>query len=146
MLVRAGFIQGNIRAKHIQGSHTQTEHSVKQVEQVNVELNEIEAVVAETKSSIDLIAQSVSCQTQAAEEVRTSISGMQDLNNDALETSKMHNVSSDDLKNLGQVVRDKLDVFTISDNPWQEHRRIVKRKPNEQVIKNEKVTPEIELF
>ncbi|WP_076412631.1 methyl-accepting chemotaxis protein [Shewanella sp. UCD-KL12] len=141
-------IQGSTEqlSEHIQGSHTQTENSVKQVEQVNVELNEIEAVVAETKASIDLIAQSVACQTQAAEEVRTSISGMQDLNNDALETSKMHNVSSDDLKNLGQVVRDKLDVFTISDNPWQEHRRTIRRKTNEQANRTQQSTPEIELF
>ncbi|WP_169915747.1 methyl-accepting chemotaxis protein [Shewanella psychrophila] len=133
-------------SEHIQDSHRQTENSVNQVEQVNQELNEIEVVVAETKTSIDLIAQSVSCQTQAAEEVRTSISGMQDLNNDALETSKMHNVSSDDLKNLGQVVHDKLDVFVLSDNPWQEHRRTVRRKSNEGQKASENVEQEIELF
>ena len=144
-------IQGSTEnlSEYIQDSHKQTENSVKQVEQVeqvNQELNEIEAVVAETKTSIDLIAQSVACQTQAAEEVRTSISGMQELNNDALETSKMHNVSSDDLKNLGQVVHDKLDVFVLSDNPWQEHRRTLRRESNKAQQASKNVEQEIELF
>lgn len=133
-------------SEHIQGSHEQTENSVNQVEQVNVELNEIEAVVAETKTSIDLIAQTVVCQTQAAEEVRTSITGMQELNNDALETSKMHNVSSDDLKHLGQVVRDKLDAFNITDNPWQDYRRSVKRKSNDKQAIAQNTESKIELF
>ena len=143
-------IQGSteLLSEHIQDSHRQTENSVKQVEQVNLELNEIEAVVAETKTSIDLIAQSVVSQTQAAEEVRTSISGMQDLNNDALETSKMHNVSSDDLKNLGQAVHDKLDVFVLCDNPWQEHKRTIRRTSNQiqSQTKTENLEQKIELF
>ncbi|QFU23870.1 methyl-accepting chemotaxis protein [Shewanella eurypsychrophilus] len=141
-------IQGSTEqlSEHIQGSHKQTESSVKQVEQVNVELNEIQTVVAETKASIDLIAQSVECQTQAAEEVRTSITGMQELNNDALETSKMHNVSSDDLKNLGKIVKDKLDVFVISNNPWQDYRRSIKRKSNKKQTKTKNIETEIELF
>lgn len=116
---------------HIRSSHQQTHQTVTEADNTRQQLIEINEMMEQTREAVSTIQGYCKLQGEAAEEVKVSIMGMQELNDEALDSSSLHTISPDDLRLLGEALQNHLTVFKLSDSSWNVSRRIKERKSDE---------------
>ncbi|MCK4742369.1 MAG: methyl-accepting chemotaxis protein [Sulfuriflexus sp.] len=100
-----------------------TELTVQRSEESRQQLDEIFNAVEAIQLASNQINGSIVVQTEAANEAQAAISGLVELNTDALESTSIHAVSKEDLNNLAQALKDKLSVFKLNEHHWDESTR-----------------------
>ena len=99
-------------------SQAAMQESVIKSKEVEVQLSEIHQSTQHINAVADNIRVSISEQTASIEKTRNSSSGLIELNMDALESSRIHTVSSDDLLKLSEVLKQQLEKFVVSEATW----------------------------
>ncbi len=105
-----------------------TRETVERTEESNQRLdNSVEAVrrIAEVAQQIDHASER---QLNIAENARTSVLSMMELNASAIESATQHTVGTDDVLKLSYSLRDKLNAFVLSENAWDESMRAEKKR------------------
>lgn len=97
--------------------------SSTRVGEATTQLVELVDIIGHVNTSTAAISQSAQAQLSSAEEARISVQGLGDLTNKSLEHSKQHAVSKDDLERLAEQLKQNLEQFKISSNPWYTERR-----------------------
>lgn len=105
------------------GSQSALEESVSKSRQAVVQLNEIQQAVQLIDDVAGIIRESIVVQIGSIAKTRESSAGLADLNQDALENTRIHTVSSDDLVKLEGVLRGKLERFIVTDPPLDTAKR-----------------------
>lgn len=91
--------------------------------QAEVQLNEIRKSTQYINDVADSIRTSITEQTAFVEKTRLASDNLTELNADALESSRIHSVSSDDLIALNEVLKQQLETFVVSDTSWHTKKR-----------------------
>lgn len=78
------------------------------------EINTIETAILEVSEMSSLINQQVSHQQHLSDESQTYIESLEQLNSDALSSSKIQSVSSEDLRRLAKSLEQKLNFFKVA--------------------------------
>jgi methyl-accepting chemotaxis protein len=91
--------------------------------QAEVQLNEIRKSTQYINDVADSIRISITEQTAFVEKTRVASDNLTELNADALESSRIHSVSSDDLISLNDVLKQQLETFVVSDASWRTKKR-----------------------
>ncbi len=113
----------------IQESNATTSQSVEQSDNTQRELDSIHQAVEEVNKAAKLIISSIEEQASAAEDVRVSINGIQELNASTLDEKKTRDVSPEDLQKLGVALKQKIEIFKLSQKGRDESTRPKKDKP-----------------
>ena len=100
-----------------------TEVTVERSEDSRKQLDKIFNAVEDIQSAAEQINGSISIQTNAANEAQSSIEGLVELNTDALESTRLHSVSKDDLHNLAEALKGKIATFKLNQHQWDENAR-----------------------
>lgn len=123
-----------------------TELTVQRSEESRQQLDEIFSAVEEIQLASNQINSSIAVQTEAADEAQNAISGLVELNTDALESTSIQSVSKEDLNNLAQTLKSKLTIFKLNEHQWDESSRI-KTRAQAQIKENTVAKEdEVELF
>ncbi|ATC92960.1 methyl-accepting chemotaxis protein [Pseudoalteromonas tunicata] len=101
----------------LQGQH-ETEQTVVLSNQATNEVDRIESSMIEIQTLSEKIHQQVQQQKKVSDEAQLSVDAMMELNSDALSSTKIQVISSDDLQRLAQSLREKLEMFDFSDMDW----------------------------
>jgi methyl-accepting chemotaxis protein len=91
--------------------------------QAEVQLNEIGKSTQYINDVADSIRISITEQTAFVEKTRVVSDNLTELNADALESSRIHSVSSNDLILLNEVMKQQLETFIVSDTSWHTKKR-----------------------
>jgi len=86
-------------------------------------LDNITRAIGEINASASEIGDAVARQAQAVHDSKASGDILIQLNQDALACSRIHAVSPDDLRNLGEKLRTSLGRLHMHDKPWNDQRR-----------------------
>jgi len=100
-----------------------TEITVERSEHSCQQLDEIFSAVNDIQYAANKINDSINIQADSANETRTSINALIDINTNALDNSNMHKVSKQDLCNLAIILKEKISVFKLTDSQWNERIR-----------------------
>lgn len=103
--------------------------------QTALQLNDVHKAVAHIHKITDDIKDLITQQTNSIETTRNASDGLTELNQEALDNATMRIISSDDLINLCDVIRQSLDKFIVSNAEWNPQKR------NKSRYENEKVSP-----
>lgn len=109
---------------------------------VETQLIDLVNIIERVNDSAVAISSAADQQLSSAEQAQEATDGLTELNNQTLEQSKLHNVSKDDIENIAQLVRSKLDLFLLSENNWNTERRMISRA----TVSNAGQEEDIELF
>lgn len=101
----------------LQGQH-ETEQTVVLSNQATNEVDRIESSMIEIQTLSEKIHQQVQQQKKVSDEAQLSVDAMMEFNSDALSSTKIQAISSDDLQRLAQSLREKLEMFDFSDMDW----------------------------
>lgn len=101
--------------------------------QAEVQLNEIRKSTQYINDVADNIRISITEQTAFVEKTRVASDNLTELNADALESSRIHTVSSDDLISLNAVLKQQLEIFIVSDTAWHTKKREKSRIENKSI-------------
>jgi len=125
-----------------------TEETVQRSEDSRKQLDGIFNAVEAIQIAADKINTSIDIQTTAANDTKSSIEGLVELNKDALESTHIHGVSQQDLHNLAKVLKEKISVFALNRTQWNENLRSTRREQEapQESIEIEKVEDDVELF
>lgn len=134
-MVKSIQISTHALCNSIETSNGHTQDAVEQCSSVKNKLSEITAHVNRVNNASQDIDQATLTQNQSTEEVSLSMKAMRHLINDALENSKLHDLSEDDLRALGAVLKNKLDYFICAERSWNESRRTKRRTLEAKAIK-----------
>jgi methyl-accepting chemotaxis protein len=104
----------------------ETDQTVSQSIAAKNQLLAIETSMREISSIAASIQRAVETQEDAANDASRSVEAMVHLNTDALDNSRIHSVSSQDLLRLAKTVREELDQFKTRETDRHESKR---RKP-----------------
>jgi len=126
-------------AGNIEEGNVLISRAVSEVKQTHTQLNHIETAITDIQSNSNDISISSSSQYESANEAKKAIDALIEINSEALENSKIHSVSKDDLEKLADVLREKLNKFVLKERAWNESERHLLRVEEEQ-------TSETELF
>jgi methyl-accepting chemotaxis protein len=129
----------------LEQGYRSTDTTVSRSETAKTRLDTISTTIAEIQSAAEGIAESVTAQTEAAAEARSSVEALNELNSEALENSRMHSISRDDLYNLAEAMRNKLNQFNIGERGWNESLR-TRPRLREQAGNTKQATGEVDLF
>jgi methyl-accepting chemotaxis protein len=113
-------------------SETAINDSMVKSKETTVKLIEIHDSVMHIHQVADSICQSIEQQTISIEKTQSSTAGLIELNLDALENSKIHTISGDDLINLSDTLKKKLEKFVFSNPSWDAPKRVQSRLEKEQ--------------
>jgi methyl-accepting chemotaxis protein len=108
-------------------SETAMNDSKVKSKQTSIQLNEIHDSVFHIHQVADNICKTISQQTASIEKTQHSTEGLIELNLDALENTKNHTVSGDDLINLSTTLTQKLEKFIVSNPSWDAPKRGLSR-------------------
>ena len=113
-------------------------------------LNNITRSIGEINASASEIGNAVSMQAQAVHDSKSSGDILIQLNQDALDCSRIHAVSPDDLRNLAAKLRSSLARLHMHEKQWNDQRR-TRARPSEMQLaggggSNGSDTGDIELF
>ncbi len=100
-----------------------TEATVERSSQAKAELGRIHDAMQGIESAANAISASIDMQIAAAGEASSSVESLDQLNTEALKNSRLHSVSKEDLINLGQTLRERLEIFHTSEEDWNEDMR-----------------------
>lgn len=116
--------------------------------QAEVQLNEIRKSTQYINDVADSIRISITEQTTFVEKTRVASDNLTELNADALESSRIHSVSSDDLISLNDVLKQQLETFIVSDTSWHTKKREKSRIVNTTmaISKTHESSDDIELW
>ena len=95
------------------------------------ELHRIEEMVRAISSTADEILQAMKEQQTTADASHAALDSLLEINNTTLETAASPLVRVDDLRKLGTALRNKLDVFVVEEDGWDEARRSEPRSIDE---------------
>jgi len=104
-------------------SQAAMQESMTKSTRAEVQLNEIRKSTQHINDVADNIRISIAEQTAFVEKTRVASDGLTELNADALESSRIHTVSSDDLIKLNDVLKQQLEVFIVRDASWHTQKR-----------------------
>jgi len=91
--------------------------------QAEVQLSEIRKSTQHINDVADNIIISITEQTAFVDKTRFASDSLTELNADALESSRMHSVSSEDLIKLNDLMKQQLEIFIVSDTSWHTKKR-----------------------
>ena len=92
-------------------AHKETQETVRLSEQANQEIDQIDNSIV----NINNLSGQIQQQKPVSDEAQSSVQAMLDLNTDALSSSKIQTVSSDDLYALTANLKEKLELFEFND-------------------------------
>ncbi len=124
-------IQNSTKAVHevmLKGKES-SQTTVELSDKSNHQLIQISEAISCINNLSQQIQAAVSQQKQTSHEALESTDNIVKLNTDALEHSKMQELSTDDLIKLSEVLRSKLDQFSFNDAIWDNKKRPAKPKP-----------------
>lgn len=104
-------------------SQSAMDNSILKSKQTVDQLEEIHKSVLYINEIGEKIRASISQQTASIEKTRNSSSGLSELNVDALDNSKIHTVSSDDLIKLSNILKQNLEKFIVTNSTWNTQKR-----------------------
>ena len=104
--------------------------SMTHSKQTAIQLNDVHESVVHIHKITDAIKDSITQQTHSIEATRNASDGLIELNQEALDNTTMHIISSDDLLNLSEVIKHKLDKFTVNNTEWNPQKRNAPRYEN----------------
>ena len=111
-------------------AHEETQHTVNLSQQANQEIDQIDDAMSEIHTLSEEIHQQVEQQKTVSDEAQTSVFAMIELNSDALSSSKVQSVTSDDLYNLAISFKDKLEHIDFNKVEWNTNTRCQLRREN----------------
>ena len=106
----------------------ETEQTVALSKEATNEVDHIEASMLDIHSLSEQIHQQVKQQKAVSDEAQLSVDAMMELNSDALSSTKIQVISSDDLQKLAQSLKEKLEMFDFSDMNWDTQQRPAKQQ------------------
>ncbi len=109
-------------------------------------LDNITRAIGDINASASEIGDAVTQQAQAVHDSKSSGDILIQLNQDALDCSRIHAVSPDDLRNLGEKLRTSLGRLHMHDKPWNDQRRTRARASELQLNAGSSNDGDIELF
>jgi len=148
--VRDNIERIQLQTNELVGSMSQgkesTEITVERSEDSRKQLDKIFNAVEDIQSAAEQINGSISIQTNAANEAQSSIEGLVELNTDALEGTRLHSVSKDDLHNLAEALKGKIATFKLGQHQWDESARTKTRAQVESEPGDITAEDDVELF
>ncbi len=118
-----------------QSQITMTDSMTKSKEAAE-QLDEIQASVLCIDKVVDNIRVSIDGQTMSIEKTQNASGGLNELNLDSLDNSKIHTVSCDDLIALSHSLKQKLEKFIVNKSSWSVQKRTKSRLKKENVDLN----------
>jgi methyl-accepting chemotaxis protein len=97
--------------------------SAEKVSQASTQLSDLSNTIKQVNTLANAICDSASEQQNSAKAACSASDGLVELNKSSLAESKLHAVSKDDMLSLADQLKDKLDVFKLSDEQWHTQRR-----------------------
>ncbi|MDE3274120.1 methyl-accepting chemotaxis protein [Pseudoalteromonas sp. G4] len=125
-------------------AHEETKHTVDLSQQANQEIDQIDDAMSNIHDLSEQIHQQVEQQKAVSDEAQSSVSSMIELNSDALSSSKIQSVTSDDLYNLATSLKEKLELFDFNSMEWNTDTRTKLRQ--EKATAQTADSGEIDLF
>ena len=101
----------------------ETKHTVTLSEASTREVDQIESAMLNINSMSHSIHEQVKDQKAVSDEAQNSIESMVELNSDALSSSKIQAVSSNDLISLANSIHDKLAIFKVDKDAFEDDHR-----------------------
>ena len=111
-------------------AHEETKQTVSLSEQANKEIDQIDDSMSNIHALSEQIHQQVKQQKAVSDEAQSSVSSMIELNSNALSSSKIQSVTSDDLYNLATSLKEKLELFDFNSMEWNTSTRTKLRDEN----------------
>lgn len=125
-------------------AHEETKQTVSLSEQANQEIDQIDDSMSNIHALSEQIHQQVAQQKIVSDEAQSSVTSMIELNSDALSSSKIQSVTSDDLFNLATSLKEKLELFDFNSMEWNTDTRTKLRQ--EKATAQTADSGEIDLF
>jgi len=117
--------------------------------QANIQLDQINQSIDAINTKSEQAHNAINLQQSISKNAQDSVDAMVELNNGALENSQIQSVSSEDMLKLAEILKDKLDQFSLQNISWETQARTEMRK-NEKVEEsnddNSVEDDDIELF
>ena len=104
-----------------------TVETVNQTEAASLQMDQLVEAVRNIGVIAEAIADASNRQLNTAQEAKSSMLSMMELNASAIDNAKDHTVSTDDLVKLAHSLKEKLDRFVLSDPGWNESMRYGRR-------------------
>jgi methyl-accepting chemotaxis protein len=104
-----------------------SKESLEQVTSVSEQLGELAVVIGMVNDSGVMISESANQQLSTAEEARIAVDGLNTMNAESLDSSRMQPLSKSDIENVAKQLQERLSMLNISSNPWRTQRRQVSR-------------------
>lgn len=124
--------------------HAATEENTKQTATIEAQLNDIATIIERVSGAANHIKAAADQQLASSTAAQQSTDNLNELNNETLEQSRLHDVSKDDLQKIAQLVRENLALFQLSNDSWNTTRRISSRAKKANIPALEE--DDIELF
>ena len=118
-------------------AHEETKQTVELSQQANQEIDQIGTAMSNIHALSEQIRQQVEQQKSVSDKAQSSVSAMISLNTDALSSSKVQFVTSDDLYKLATSLKEKIDLFEFESSESNTASRTQLRR-EKQPIKDEK--------
>jgi len=125
-------------------AHEETKQTVSLSEQANQEIDQIDDSMSNIHALSEQIHQQVAQQKIVSDEAQSSVTSMIELNSDALSSSQIQSVTSDDLFNLATSLKEKLELFDFNSMEWNTDTRTKLRQ--EKATAQTADSGEIDLF
>lgn len=136
-------IQGTIQTlgESIRLGAENTIETVSHSNDIKEKLNAIEDSVKNIENTNTNINESIQRQGEVENESKIAIDGLVAMNSEALDISKLHSVTSADLRKLGDTIRDKMNCIVVDNLAWDESKR-----PKRMNNSSDPGTRDVELF
>ncbi len=130
----------------------QSSESAERTEQLT---NQSQSDLAQIEDSVNTIVDvsreivgAMEAQQHSANESRNAIEALVNLNSEVMEESRLRNVSKEDMEKLGNSLHEKINLFRLSKNTWNEGQRDkIRHQPqSDAVATHEAGDGEVELF
>jgi len=123
-------------------SQSAMQASITKSKEAEIQLSEIQRSTQHINDVADNIRVSIIEQTASVEKTCIASDGLTELNADALENSKIHSVSSNDLVKLNDVLKQQLEKFIVSDTSWNIRKREKPRFEKENKMASQSIVVE----
>lgn len=127
-------------------AHKETEQTVKLSEEATQEVDSIDRSMLDIQQLSEQIHQQVKQQKEVSDEAQQSVNAMMELNSDALSSSRIQAVSSNDLYNLASSLKEKLELFDFNDMNWDTESRPKRMQSESKKDAESQEMGEIDLF
>lgn len=111
--------------------------------QANIQLDQINQSIDAINTKSEQAHNAINLQQSISQNAQNSVDAMVELNNGALENSQIQSVSSDDMLKLADILKERLDKFSLQGVNWETKIRTEMRKSEQQ---QEQESGDIELF